>query len=87
LRARRLKGGRVDVRWRTDVATRDAFFYVFGSRTGAANARPISFRVANGRGRRSFHVTLKDAARVRYVRIAVAQRVGERTRTAVVRVR
>jgi hypothetical protein len=87
LRARRLDGGRVDVRWSTDVAVRDATFYVYGARTNSERAEPIALRSAKGGGRRSFHVTLKDAARARYVRVTAAQMVGRRTRTAAVRVR
>jgi hypothetical protein len=86
LRVRRLGDGRVDVRWNTDVAARDAYFYVYGSRTRSTQANAIGLRSVNGRGRRSFHVTLKDAARARYVRVTASQLVGRRTRTAVARV-
>jgi hypothetical protein len=86
LRVRRLSGGRIDVRWSTDVAARDAYFYVYGTRTRSLRTGAPSLRVVAGRGRRSFHVTLRDAARARYVTVAVGQTVGERTRTAVIRV-
>ena len=74
------------MRWSTDVAVHDAYFYVTGTRTRSTRAQPLALRVVSGRGRRGFHVTLPDATRVRYVRVSVGQTVGRRTRTAVVRV-
>ena len=83
---RRLAGGKIDVRWSTDVAARDAYFYVYGARTRSLRTGTPSLRVVGGRGRRSFHVTLRDAKQARYVTVAAGQQVGERTRTAVIRV-
>jgi hypothetical protein len=86
LRVRRLDGGNVDVRWNTDVAALDAYFYVAGSRSRSEQARSLSLGGTSGRGRRSFHVTLPKAAGVRYVRVVAYQAIGGRTRTAVLRV-
>ncbi|MDA0161422.1 hypothetical protein OM076_14185 [Solirubrobacter ginsenosidimutans] len=87
VRARRAKGGVVDVRWRTDVGVRDAGFVVFGTHARGIGAPelPISATL-QGRGRRVFHVRLKDASRTRWVRVSVYQAIGNRERTVLVRV-
>jgi hypothetical protein len=87
VRARRAKGGVVDVRWRTDVGVRDAGFYVIGTharRLGAPES-PTSATL-EGRGQRVFRVRLTHASRTRWVRVFVAQEIGNRERTVLVRV-
>ena len=88
VRARRAKGGVVDVRWRTDVGVRDAGFVVYGTHARAVGGpeRPINATV-QGRGRRAFHVRLKDASRTRWVRVYAYQAIGNRERTVLVRVK
>jgi hypothetical protein len=89
VRARRARGGIVDVRWRTDGPALDAGFAVYGTRTpDLDDDRDASVgSAAGGTRRRSFHVRLRDAARVRYVTVLVAQPVvGGRHRAVRVRV-
>ncbi|HEY6889263.1 MAG TPA: hypothetical protein VI300_15825, partial [Solirubrobacter sp.] len=87
VRARRAKGGVVDVRWRTDVRARDATFSVIGTHSRSLGAHgPSTSASARGTGQRRFHVRLTGAARTRWVRVAVDQAVGNRLRTVLVRV-
>jgi hypothetical protein len=80
--------GTIDVRWSTDVPVRDAIFVVYGTRTRRLEGlRAPNVGVAKGAGRRSFHVRIHDATRVRYVRVRSEQRVGRRTQTRIVSVR
>ena len=65
---------------------RDVYFFVFGARTSAARAEPSITGAAVGRGRRSFHVTLREASGIRYVRVETGQFAGSRTATSVVKV-
>ena len=57
------------MRWRTDGPARDAYFFVYGTRTREPETdRDASIgTAAGGTRRRSFHVRLRDAAHVRYV--------------------
>lgn len=78
LRARRLEGGAVEVRWTTDVPTPDVFYGVYGTQNRSF-ARPgaIAVEVAlGGPRRRTFRVRLEDAPTARYVHVHLFQRVG-----------
>jgi hypothetical protein len=87
-RVERGPGGDVDVRWSTDLPARDVYFIVYGSHGRSYRADPdLKVRAAIGRGRRTFHVRLRDAARVRYVRLGVQQIAGRRTRSVTLNVR
>jgi hypothetical protein len=87
-RATRGPGGVVNVRWSTDVAARDVVFYVYGSRVrNYRTDRELKVGAAIGRGRRAFHVRLRDAARVRYVRLLAGQVAGRRSRAVTINVR
>ncbi len=87
LRATR-RGSTVDVRWNTDVRALDAYVFVYGTRTRDPEKDPSPvFASANNPRRRSFHMRLRDAARVRYVLVQVVPLpFGRRNREATVRV-
>ncbi|WP_028062520.1 hypothetical protein [Solirubrobacter soli] len=78
VRARRGAGGVVDVRWRTDGPAQDAEFIVVGTRTrtGRAERDPKYASAPGGTRRRSFHVRLRDASKVRYVTVVLSQTLG-----------
>jgi hypothetical protein len=87
-RLKRGPGGVVDVRWSTDLPARDVIFIVYGSHGRSYRTDPdLKVGAAIGRGRRTFHVKLRDAARVRYVRLRVQQIAGRRSRTVTLSVR
>jgi hypothetical protein len=87
-RVKRGPGGVVDVRWSTDLRARDVYFIVYGSHNRSYRSDPdLKVRAAFGRGRRTFHVRLRDAARVRYVRLGVQQIAGRRGRSVTLSVR
>ena len=76
------------MRWSTDAAARDVYFFVYGTRTRRLEGvREGNVAAANGAGRRRFHVRLHDGKSVRYVRVQSEQRVGRRTQTKIVSVR
>ena len=78
VRARRLPGGDVEVRWRTDGPALDAYFGVVGTRTKDAekDLQPAFGSATGGTRRRSFRVRLRDARAVRYVHVSVTQLPG-----------
>ncbi len=82
VRARRLSGGRVQVRWRTDGPTIDAIWYVYGSRVADLKRDKdyVSFAVAPAGNRRNHRVVLKDARRARHAVVALSARFGSRSR-------
>ena len=88
VRVRREANGVVDVRWSTDVPARDVYFIVYGSHGRSYRSDPdLKIRAAFGRGRRTFHLRLRDAARVHYVRLGVRQIAGRRARSVTLSVR
>jgi hypothetical protein len=82
VRARRLSGGRVEVRWRTDGPTIDALWYVYGSRVADLKREKdyVSFAVAPAGDRRSHRVVLKDSRRARHALVTLNARFGSRSR-------
>lgn len=89
VRARRLGGGVVEVRWTTDRATADASFGVFGTRRPSLDepGGPVPVAVARGGPRRrSFRVRLEDARSARYVHVDVARPPDDRGRTVRARI-
>jgi hypothetical protein len=88
VRARRLSGGRVEVRWRMSSDARDTFIAVTGRSTRAAgdDESPV-LDALWGRRRRNYRVVLKDASHARWVRVEVFQLIGERRRSVTVRLR
>jgi hypothetical protein len=73
------------VRWRTDVVLRDGYQFVYATTTRdpEKDSRPVVGSASN-RGR-SHRVVLRDAARKRFVHVAVVQPYGERIRTRTIR--
>jgi hypothetical protein len=84
LRIRR-RGEDLVVRWRTDVVLRDGYQFVYATTTRdpEKDSRPVVGSASN-RGR-SHRVVLHDAARKRFVHVAVVQPYGERIRTRTIR--
>ncbi|MDA0180105.1 hypothetical protein OJ997_07340 [Solirubrobacter phytolaccae] len=86
VRARRLSGGRVEVRWRMSSDARDTLLSVTGTRTRAESQDDNpAVDALWGQRRRSYRVVLEDAADTRWVRVEVMQLIGERKRTVTVR--
>jgi hypothetical protein len=85
LRARRV-GDDVEVRWDTDLPTKDAYFVVVGTRTRKRDGdlRPV-VGVPRSSGRH-LRVRLKEAARVRFVTVELVQFAGSSGRTQTIRV-
>jgi hypothetical protein len=80
-------GKNLVVRWDTDVPTGDAYFDVIGTRTSnlGEDPRPVS-GTPRGKSRRHYRVTLKNAARVRYVTVKLGAYVGRSGRTQTIQV-
>ncbi len=85
LRARR-HGGTVEVTWRTDVPARGVFFAVEGHARASRDSTVLARGGAEGNGRRRFHVTLRRAARVRWVTVSRIDPLGGSIRETTVRV-
>jgi hypothetical protein len=84
LRVRR-RGNDLVVRWRTNVPVRDAYQYVYATRTARVERDPTArFGVPGPRGR-SFRVVLRDAAGKRYVHVTVTRIASRGTRTERIR--
>jgi hypothetical protein len=88
LRARRLSGGRVEVRWRTDAPTVDAYWFVYGSRVSdpKRDGDVVAFGSAPAGDRRTFRVVLRDARRARHALVTLNPLVGTGGRRAAVRI-
>jgi len=88
VRARRLSGGRVEVRWRASSDARDTFFLVTGTRARDAGKdnRPAVDGLW-GQRRTSYRVVLEDAADTRWLHIRVFELIGKRDRSVTVRMR
>ena len=89
LRARRLSGGRVEVRWRTDGPTIDAVWVAWGTRVAGEPKRVsdiVTSATAPAGDRRRHRVVLRDARRARHVQVTVSPRFGSRGRHASVRI-
>ncbi|WP_169542158.1 hypothetical protein [Solirubrobacter soli] len=85
--ARRLAGGRVEVRWRMSSDARDTLVAVTGTRN-RAESRDDDPKVDAlwGERRRNYRLVLEDAADKRWVHVEVLALIGERRRTVTVRV-
>ena len=88
VRARRLSGGRVEVRWRMSSDARDTLLAVTGTRTRAQNQDDDpALDALWGQRRRSYRVVLKDASDTRWIHVEVTQFLDERKRSVTVRLR
>jgi hypothetical protein len=88
IRARRLSGGRVEVRWRMSSDARDTLLAVTGTRTRDADQDDNpALNALWGRRRRSYRVVLEDASDTRWVHVEVVELIGERERSVTVRLR
>jgi hypothetical protein len=88
VRARRLSGGRVEVRWRMSSDARETLLSVIGTRTRAQSRDDDPVLDALwGRRRRSYRVVLEDAANTRWIHVGVMRLIGERKRSVTVRLR
>jgi len=88
VRARRLSGGRVEVRWRMSSDARDTLLAVTGTRTRIASQDDDpALDALWGRRRRSYRVVLEDASDTRWVHVEVFALIGERKRSVTVRLR
>ena len=88
IRARRLSGGRVEVRWRMSSDARDTLLAVTGTRTRAADQDDNpALNALWGQRRRSYRVVLEDASDARWVHVEVVQLIGERKRSVTARLR
>ena len=88
VRARRLSGGRVEVRWRMSSDARDTLLAVLGTRTRAENRDDDpALDALWGERRGSYRVVLEDAADTRWVHVEVTQLISERKRSVTVRLR
>jgi hypothetical protein len=82
VRARRLSGGRVEVRWRMSSDARDTLLAVTGTRTRAKNQDDDpALDALRGQRRRSYRVVLEEAADARWIHVDVLELIGERKRT------
>ena len=88
VRTRRLRGGRVEVRWRMSSDARDTLLAVTGTRTRAERqADNPALKALWGQRRRSYRVVLEHASDKRWVHLKVLQLIGERKRSLDVRLR
>jgi hypothetical protein len=88
LRARRLSGGRVEVRWRTTGEPQDAAFLVSATTTRDEHedGRP-AYEGIGAEARRTHRLVLEHAAGKRWVHVRIVQLVGEQGRTVRMRLR
>jgi hypothetical protein len=85
VRARRLEGGKVEVRWRTTGPARETVFTVLGKRERRGEA-DVELDVVLGTRRRSYAMVLEYASRARWISVQIAPYVGREQHTVVVRV-
>ncbi len=87
VRARRLSGGRVEVRWRMSSDARETLLSVTGTRTRAESQDDDpAVDALWGQRRRNYRVVLEDAADTRWVHVVVIQFISERKRAVAVRI-
>ena len=87
VRARRLSGGRVEVRWRMSSDARETLLAVIGTRTRAESRDDDpAIDALWGQRRRNYRVVLEAAADKRWVHVEVTQFVSERERSVAVRI-
>ena len=87
VRARRLSGGRVEVRWRMSSDARETLLAVIGTRTRTESRDDDpAIDALWGQRRRDYRVVLEEAADKRWVHVEVTQLVSERERSVAVRI-
>jgi hypothetical protein len=87
VRARRLSGGRVEVRWRMSSDARETLLAVIGTRTRAESRDDDpAVDALFGQRRRDYRVVLEAASDKRWVHVEVTQFVSERERSVAVRI-
>ncbi|MBE2320796.1 hypothetical protein DVA67_032855 [Solirubrobacter sp. CPCC 204708] len=85
VRARRISGGRVEVRWRMTGSATETLLSVEGMLTKGGEA--VALNALWGGRRRSYRLVLDDAARVRWVTVRVRALTGRRTHKVIVPLR
>jgi hypothetical protein len=83
VRARRLDGGKVEVRWRTTGPARETVLVVEGKRTRRSESDVLD--AVLGTRRRSYRLVLEYASRARWISVQIAPLVGRERHTVHVR--